>query len=259
MTLRARTPLLAGFLFLAVSTAPGESSPLLPDGRSLPSGPELIRRNLDANGGLSNLDALQSVLARGVVSRPDGSEQTFRVYRKRPNRMKYIGEMDEITVTMVYDGKEAWRKIVGPGGRAEVTEVTGADLEELSRSSIFEDPVLRHRLEPEKVKPVAFEWVGEEPSIRVELVDVGEGDYGTVWISTEHFQPIKMERRITRDDETGESVVSESVFLSDYRKVNGVYVAMQIDEWRGGEMVKEMRIESIKPNVGIFDSFFAKP
>jgi hypothetical protein len=224
----------------------------------LPSAMELIRGNLEANGGLQNLEGLQSVLATGRVYRSGAPEQVFKVYRKRPNRMKYVGEMSDGTVTMVFDGERAWRTIDGSDGRSGTVEITGPELEEVRRSSIFEDPVLRHRFEPEKIRPVAFEEVDGKATVRVELVDSVAGDYADVWISAEHFQPVKMRRVVTPAKE-GAKEFMEEVFLRDYEKVKGVYVARRIEEWRDGEMVKEMKIESIRPNVGIFDSFFSKP
>lgn len=228
------------------------------DGKTLPSGAEIVRRNIDANGGPNNLGDFRSFFAKGVILSPDGTEKEFKVYRKRPQQMKTVVTDGRVETVFCFDGKRGWTQTSFKGGsESEVTELSGDELKKLSRNSYFDGPVLQHQERPENIRVIGFEEIDGEPVIRVEFMGLDPDDFSAGWISTKHFQTIRLAH--VSINEAGEETIDEELAFSDFKKVNGVYIAMRSESRRGGELIREVRIDEVRPNVGIFDSFFDRP
>jgi hypothetical protein len=58
--------------------------------------------------------------------------------------------------------------------------------------------------------------------------------------------------------EAGDGALEE-IYLSDFVQTRGVWLAKNIRHEQAGELTKQIVIDRVKANVGIFDSFFVKP
>ncbi len=225
-------------------------------GRPLPSSVELYQRYLQNNGGRSNIQALTTIVASGTLTTKEGEVHEFKVYKKRPDKMRLrVNYTDHVTET-IYNGARAWVETETNAGTRSVQDLGGEALVSLANESAIEGAFFSLGGHYESIKPVAYEEVRGELAIRIE-VDPGLGvGYETIWLSAEHYQEVKMQRTIHRDGSTIPLV--EEVFMSDFDKVDGVYFAKSVESRVNGVAQHTVRIEQIRSNVGIFDSYFDK-
>ncbi len=68
---------------------------------------EIVKKALDARGGIQKIKAVQSERITGRVSFPRGMEGTFVVELKRPLKMHTEISIDGQKIIRVYDGKSS--------------------------------------------------------------------------------------------------------------------------------------------------------
>ncbi|MFP4203991.1 MAG: outer membrane lipoprotein-sorting protein [Opitutales bacterium] len=231
---------------------------------NLPAYEELLKNHLDANGGRRNIHAIRSIKISGQMRIAAREEPvSFKVYRKRPDKLRQKLEFGNYTVETIYNGGEAWRKIQGKwNDKQETQELKEEDeLGELKNAARMESEFLQLATQKIESESISREVVREEPCYRLEfsadsLEDTDFSSYHTIWLSADHFQVVKLRGRV-RSEESGEFVIKE-VYYSEYSQKEGVYFPQKAEIYHDGEMYQTLHIESLRINAGIFDSFFEK-
>jgi hypothetical protein len=222
----------------------------------LPPIMDLQRSYIAANGGLANIQELSSLIADGEITDADGNRHSFKLYRKRPDLMRMQVDLPGRMQVTTFDGSNGYKLISREGAPDEVVDLNEEETLALEMSSSMDGPLFQLRSRPERLEVVAEVEVDGESAYEITISDSADSMYDRVWISQEHYQEVKL----TRPLDAGEGGVAlEEIYFSDFEKVRGMWVAKLIRYERGGEHIQTVRIDRLRANVGIFDSFFSKP
>jgi hypothetical protein len=181
----------------------------------------------------------------------------FKLVRKRPDKLRFKVNFEGYTSETFYNGKQGWKELVRNDGAKEVVEIKGDELLSVTADAAMEGPFFQLAGLYDAMKPVAFEDVRGHEAIRVEIDPSAGIRYHTIWLSTEHFQEVKLAATDVGSDAAQAPVESE-VYFSDFERIDGVYHATTMDYCIDGELTQTIRIDRIRTNVGIFDSYFKK-
>ena len=159
-----------------------------------------------------------------------------------------------MTMVQAFDGKDGW-KISPFQGRKDPEKLSSDDTK-----SLMEDAEVDGALVDWKEKGSTVEYLGTEDvdgTLAHKLkVTRKNGDVNYVYLDPEHFLEIRI---TTQRTEHGAQVETETD-LSDYEKVNGVYLPLSIEAGRKGSSDKQKVIlDKAEGNVPVDDQAFAFP
>jgi hypothetical protein len=230
--------------------------PILAAEDALPSIQDLQRWYAEANGGLSNIQTLSSLIASGQAIQADGQSYDFKLYRKRPNLMRTQINFGNIQIVTVFDGLEVFRVLSADGVPDRVFELEGEEAAQTEALSHMDGPFFKLRGRSEFLEVLFEVDVNGEAAFEIAIGEQANSPYERIWISKENYQEIKLSRMIKT--EAGDGALEE-IYLSDFVQTRGVWLAKNIRHEQAGELTKQIVIDRVKANVGIFDSFFVKP
>jgi len=214
-----------------------------------PSASELVRKYVEANGGVSNVRDLESIAASGTSFGRDGEATPIRVIRKRPDKLKMIFDLGDRRRAVVYNSGEAWEELQFRG-RVKVEPINGERRASLARSSSFELTLREHWRDREtELEALGKETVDGRETYRL-VARLPGGEEAHYWLDANHYQEVRIRR------ENGGAV---TVDYSDYVRIGGVYVAKRSVRRIDGEVVSRLEFDSVRGDVGVFDSFFKRP
>jgi len=222
----------------------------------LPSVLDLQRSYVEANGGLSNIQELSSLIASGQIEDLEGGSHEFKLFRKRPDKMRIQVTLPGAKQMTIFDGEQAFRVVSVRGAPDQIVEISASETSQISADSAMDGPFFQLRGRPEWLEVVAVVDVDGEPAYEIVVSESANSPYERLWVSQEHHQEVKLSRRIELED--GQTSLQE-IYFSDFEKIRGIWLAKQIRYENDGQIVQVVAIERVRSNVGIFDSYFAKP
>lgn len=228
------------------------------DTGGLPGVVALYERFIEANGGRSNIENMQTFVADGRLIRKEDGETTergFRLYRKRPDKMRMQVRRSEsdIMVETIYDGENGWRVIRRDGRVLKEEKLEGVELAEAATDSQMDGPFFRlGKTAPGKMEVVAREEFGGETVFRVEVDPAAESKYETIWVSGENKQPVRLR---LRPDAAGGGK-GKIIKYSEFTVVEGVWIPTLMESYQDGRRISTIDLNEVRRNVGLFDTYF---
>jgi outer membrane lipoprotein-sorting protein len=216
---------------------------------------EIVKKVLDARGGVEKIKTIQSERVSGHVSFPRGMEGTFVVELKRPLKMHAEISVEGQKIIRVYDGKSSgW--MINPFAEVKDAEpLSREDLKNISDESDFDGPLVDYKTKGNQIELVGKENLDDKPVYRLKLTNKN-GDVRFYFFDASSFLLLKWEGI----RKTGEQEVPWESFFSDFREVQGLKYAFRIDQGSPGTEIKQtLTAEKIEINPQIDDSRFAKP
>lgn len=243
-------------LFFCGGATLAAQEPVSPATGELPSAVDLYSRYLEHNGGRANLQELNTLVANGTIELVGAESYAFKMIRKQPDKFRFKIEHVGYSTETVSNGKRAWSVVSQTNGEETVEELTGEALLAVQADGGMDGPFLKLAGRYGAIQPVAFEYVRGHAAIRVEIDSSAGLPYHTIWLSAEHFQEVKL--ATSSVSEEGSEPIETEIYFDEFEKIVGIYHAKKIDYIVNGEPTKVMRIDRIRANVGIFDSYFEK-
>lgn len=260
---RATSLFLLLLLTISVSSGQGKtagvndskvSTPVVDE--TLPTALQLYRDYIKASGGLAHLAELNSIKMSGYMILGEGGDKVpVSIFRKRPNKMRVKIEFPGHTTETIFDGKVGVRRYLNASDELVQNEdIVGEELEQISRSGSMDG--LFHQLGArlDEAESIAWDEVSGVPSIRIDLIEGNHFGYQVIWLDKETLQENKL-MKVLKDSKTGENAVEE-VFFEEMDQTGGYFFPRVSRTFIDGELQKELHIERIRVNPGIFDSFF---
>jgi hypothetical protein len=185
---------------------------------------QLVAKNVEAKGGAEALHALQSVKLTGKMLVNGGQlELGYAQTKKRPGAVRTEVSLQGMTAVQAYDGEEGW-KISPFQGRKDPEKMSADDTK-----SLIEDAEVDGALVDWKEKGSTVEYLGTEDvdgTLAHKLkVTRKTGDVNYVYLDPDHFLEIRV---VSQRRERGQLVEVETD-LSDYEKINGVFMPFAIE------------------------------
>ena len=243
--------LLAVALFLPVTTS----------AQTTETAEEIVAKALAARGGVARIKAVQSQRIEGTISFGTGDEGPFFVELKRPGKMHMEMTIEGKTIIRVYDGKSSgW--IINPFAKETgVQSMTPEDLRNISDESDFDGPLVDYQAKGStisfagKVSLIGPPDIAGTPVLDIKLTKK-DGDVRHYLFDASTYMLLKWEG--TRKE--GEKEIPVESFFRDYRDVDGLKFAFEIDsDTPGTQQSQQLLIKKITLNPQIDDSQFAKP
>jgi len=239
--MKTRLPCLTVLLFLPLAAA-GQTAD------------EIVKKALDARGGVEKIKAVRSERISGRVSFGQGAEGTFVVELKRPLKMRAEISIEGQTIVRVYDGKSSGWMINPFAENKEGQPLSPEDLRNISDESDFDGPLVDYKAKGNQIELAGKQKLDDKPVYRLKLTNKN-GDVRFYFIDATTFLLLKWEgTRKTEDQE-----LPWESFSSDFREVQGLKYAFRIDQGSPGEFKQTLTAEKIEIDPLIDDSRFAKP
>jgi outer membrane lipoprotein-sorting protein len=215
---------------------------------------EIVRKALDARGGIEKIKAVRTERISGRVSFSQGVEGTFVVELKRPLKMHVEISIEGQKIIRVYDGKSSGWMINPFAENKEAQPLSAEDLRSISDEADFDGPLVDYKAKGNQVELVGKEKLDDKPVYRLKLTNKN-GDVRFYFIDAATFLLMKWEGiRKTQDQE-----LPWESFSSDFREVQGLKYAFRIDQGSPGEFKQTLTTDKIEIDPPIDDSRFAKP
>ena len=216
---------------------------------------EIVAKVLAARGGADKIKATRRERVTGKISFGPGAEGPFSVDFARPLKMHMEISVNGQTVVRVYDGKSSGWVINPFAPNKDVQPMTAEDLRTISDEADFDGPLLDYRSKGHHIELVGKDEVDGKQAYKLQLTNKN-GDVRTYFFDVSTFLLIKWEGKRTIENQE----IPVETFFSDYRDVNGLKFAFEIDsDSPGSAQQQKITIEKIEIDPQIDEARFAKP
>lgn len=215
---------------------------------------EIIKKAIDARGGIEKIKAVQSERITGTFD-AQGVEGTLVLELKRPHKLYSEITVEGQKVLRVYDGKSAGWTVNPFLENKDVIEMSADELKGMPDESDTDGPLVDYKAKGSKVELVGKEESEGKTLYRLKITSKS-GEVRSYLIDTETFLTTKWEGlRKVQDKE-----LPWECALSDYRDVQGLKFPFKIDQGSPGTDYRQtLTVEKVEINSKIDDSHFAKP
>ena len=182
---------------------------------------EIIAKNVEARGGMAELQALKSLKRTGRLVIPGANvELGVTEVRARPDRIRQEYTLQGMTAVQAWDGKEAWQ-IQPFQGRKDPERMSADEAKSLALAADLDFALVDYRAKGGKVEYLGLEDVDGTPAHKLR-VELASGDDVTYFIDPDTWMII---RDVQKREVRGAEQISETDY-GDYEKVLGVWVPM---------------------------------
>jgi len=228
---------------------------LLPLGAAAQTAEEIVKKALEARGGVEKIKAVRSERVSGHVSFSQSMEGTFVVELKRPLKMHVEITIDGQKIIRVYDGKSSGWMVNPFLETKEVQPLSPEDLKNISDESDFDGPLVDYKSKGNQIEFVGKESLDDKPVYRLKLTNKN-GDVRFYFFDASSYLLLKWEGI----RKSGEQELPWESFFSDFHEVQELKFPFRIDQGSPGTELKQILIaEKIELNPQIEDSRFTKP
>jgi hypothetical protein len=221
-----------------------------------PTVDELVAKNIEAKGGATALNNLQTLRATGKLLVPvQGQiELAYLETKKRPDEVRTEASLQGMTQIEAYDGKEGWR--ISPFfGRKDPERMSADDVKALVEDSEIGGPLADWKEKGSTIEYLGTEDVDGTAAHKLKVVRKN-GDVSFVYLDPDHFLEIRIVTQRTRHG-AYEEVETD---LGDYEQAGGVFVPTSIEVGRKGSPEKQtIVVDKIEANVPVDDAIFHFP
>jgi outer membrane lipoprotein-sorting protein len=216
---------------------------------------EIVKKALDARGGVDKLKAVQSERITGRISFSQGVEGAFVVELKRPLKMHVEITIEGQKVIRVYDGKSSGWTINPFAETKDVQPLSSEELKNISDEADFDGPLMDYKAKGNQIELAGKEKLDDKPVYRLKLTSKN-GDVRFYFFDASTFLLLKWQGI----HKTGDQELPWESFFSDFHEVQGLKYPFRIDQGSPGTEIKQtLTTEKIEIDPQIDDSHFAKP
>lgn|SRR5215510_4295755 len=213
---------------------------------------DVIKKNIDARGGLQKIKAVKSVKASGKITQ-QGIEIPLTLQQKRPGKVRIDATFQGKSLVQAYDGETGW-KIDPFQGSSEAEKMAGDDLKEAEEQADLDGPLVDYKQKGHTVELVGKEEM-EGTAVFKLKVTLKNGDIRNVFLDAENYLELKVSAK--RKTPGGEVEIDQ--YVGNYKPVSGVMFPFSIETKFRGQSVNQITIEKIETDVAIDDSIFKMP
>src|SRR5271169_4639487 len=216
---------------------------------------EIVKKVLDARGGVQKIKAVQSERVSGRVSFAQDTEGTFVVELKRPLKMRVEITVQGQKIIRVYDGKSSGWMVNPFVENKGVEPLPSEELKNISDESDFDGPLVDYKSKGNQIEFTGKEMLDDKPVYRLKLTNKN-GAVRSYLFDASSYLLLKWEgvRRSADQEIPWES------FFSDFHEVEGLKYPFRIDQGSPGTEIKQtLTAEKIEIDPPLDDSRFTKP
>lgn len=227
---------------------------LLPLRMPAQSADEIIKKAIEARGGIDKIKAARSERITGRVSFAQGIEGTLILELERPHKLYSEVTVESQKVLRVYDGKSGWTFNPFEGNKG-VLPMSAEELKDLPDESDQDGPLVDYKAKGSLIALAGKEVLDGKPHYRLKIASK-TGEVRSYLIDASTFLTTKWEglRKV------GDQELPWESNLSDYRDVQGMKFPFKIDQGSPGTEYKQtLIVDKVEINPKMDESHFAKP
>ena len=215
---------------------------------------EIIKKNIDAHGGIQKVKAIKSVKVTGKVLPTNlGQEIPIVIQQKRKNFVRIDATFQGKSQISAYDGQTGW-KIDPFQGSSEPERVAGEELKELEEQSDMDGSLVDYKEKGHTVELVGKEDLEGTPVYKLKLT-LKNGDVRNIYIDAANY----LELKTTAKRQTSGGEIEIENYLGNYKPVNGILMAHSIENKVRGQVVSQITFDKVEMDIPIDDSVFKMP
>jgi hypothetical protein len=215
---------------------------------------ELVRRNLEAKGGLEKIKAIKSLRMTGKVQQ-GGFTADVGEEAVAPNLLRQNYTVQGMTAIQAYDGKVGWK--VSPFEGRKDAELAGEEeLRDLIEDADFYGPLVDYQAHGTKIEFIGHDTIDGDDVYRLKAT-LKNGDIYYYYLDPETFLEVRTERVQFIRGAVHETVID----CGSYKLVAGVYFPFTVEESSKQNPGSQSKItfDKIEANVAIDPSEFKMP
>ncbi len=214
---------------------------------------ELLKKNIDAKGGLEKIKSIKTFQMNATMSMPAmGMEAKVKMYNARPNKMRMEGDMMGQQFVQASDGEKHWW-IMPFMGIMSAAEIPGEQAKPIENQADFEGPFIDYKKKGHKIELIGKEDVEGTEAYKLH-VTYKNGFETDVFLDAEHYLEIKAVAKISAQG----MEIEQTTYFSDYKEVDGFVYAASFKQVNP-QMEIQFTINEIKINEEIDPSLFSMP
>jgi outer membrane lipoprotein-sorting protein len=213
---------------------------------------ELIKKNIEARGGLEKMKAIKTMRITGKAH-SEGMNIPLVIQIKRPGLLRADATVQGVSMSRLYDGESAW-EISSRGGSKEPEKLSGYDERETIEIADIDGPLVDYKAKGSKIELVGKEELEATPVYKLK-VTLKNGDVKYIYLDAGNYLALKETEKRKED---GSPTDVETLF-SNYKAVAGVMIPHSSETRVNGALDEQMTIEKVEVNVPVDDSIFKLP
>lgn len=213
---------------------------------------EVIKKNIDAHGGVQKLKAVKSIKATGKIIQ-QGIEIPITLQQKRATMVRMDITFQGKSMVQAYDGETGW-KIDPFQGSSDPEKVAGDDLKDLQEQSDIDGALVDYKAKGHTVELLGKEDVEGTPAYKLKLT-LKNGDVRNIYVDADNY----IELKVTSKRKTPGGEVEIDQYLGNYKPVNGLLFPFSIESKLKGQTVSQIVLDKIELDTAIEDSIFKMP
>ena len=218
---------------------------------------DLLRRVVDARGGMMALKAIRTVVAETITTfqmQQGTLPSTTRTYIVYPDKFRVDAEVNGAQTTQVFNSGAAWVK--SPAGIQDAPPAMAADFAASVRRDII--PLLIDAAEGRlTVRRAADQAARDGRPVQVLEISGAKLDRVRLFID-QQMLIVGQAYTVTTPGPQPRTLLSEEIF-SDYRFVSGIRVPFETQLMQNGQAVIKRTITKVSFNEPVPDNLFIRP
>ncbi|HKA59746.1 MAG TPA: hypothetical protein VKD28_14090 [Gemmatimonadales bacterium] len=216
----------------------------------------LIAKYVQASGGMTKIQALQTLRRTGKYTGGGGFEAVVVQENKRPSSVREEFTIQGMTGINAYDGRDGW-KIEPWQGKRDPESLGEDEMHGILDDADFDGPLVNYQAKGNKVEFQGTEQIEGSDAYKLKVTRPN-GDVSFYYLDTEYYVPIRIDTQRMIRGAPQEFETS----LGDYKQVNGVYLPFSAESGpKGSSSTNRGKItyDKIEANVALDDTRFTRP
>lgn len=216
---------------------------------------DIIRKSIDAQGGLEKMRAIKTMRSTGKIILGGGQmEAPMITYMKRPGNTRIELSVQGQKIIEAFDGTTKWSMnpmLGGKDAQKGSEDETKAALDEVDG---VEGPLVNYGEKGHSVELLGKEDVDGSMAYKLK-VTLKSGNVRTIYLDDTTFLTVKL---VTKVKQAGQEFEAE-MLSGNYRPVEGMMMPFSTSMKVNKQIGMQMQIDKVEVNVPLEDSLFTMP
>lgn len=215
---------------------------------------EVLAKNYQTRGGLEKLKAIKSIRIKGkLVQGMMNMDMPLELWYKKPDKLRLESTFQGRKIVQGYDGKVVWwiMPFLGTDDAQEMPKEQAKDVKDIVDSM---DPLIDY-----KERGHTLELIGKEDMEGTEVYKLKmtkkNKEEEFYYLDVDSGIELKMSKYMKR----GENEILMETYFGDYKEVDGIMMAFQMETKANEQTAANMTFNEIKFNETMDDQLFVMP
>lgn len=213
---------------------------------------DIIKKNLEAKGGIQKIKAVKTVKVSAKIIQ-QGLEIPLIIQQKRPRMVRVDVTFQGKSQTTAYDGESGWKTDPFQGS-PDPEKIAGDDLKQAEEQSDIDGALVDYKEKGHTVELLGKEDLEGTAVYKLKLT-LKNGDVRNIYIDAENY----LELKVTLKRKTPGGEIELDQYVGNYKPVNGLMFPFSIETKVKGQTANQIMIDKVEIDVPIDDSLFKMP